>query len=131
MSTLDELATRLQSAGVGVVGATLFKGRRPPAPDACVTINEYYSNAPEFILASSVPNAERPQVQVMARGTDYEATMAKAKAAWSSLAAVANMTLSGTFYRHILVNGSPAHIGNDENDRFLIGFNVTVEKDVS
>jgi hypothetical protein len=130
---LTEVATYLQAEGVAQMGQTLFTGMRPETPDECLTIHEYSGQGPEYQNDGSHaggPARERPQLQVMGRGKDYESVRAMVQAAWVALARVTNRMLSGVWYQEIRPSSSPALIGRDSNDRVLIGFNASVVKEV-
>lgn len=129
MSLLDDIGDYLDLAGVGVVGVTLFLGTQPDTPSECVTVLEYPGNAPEYLQDSTVPAIESPQIQVLARGMSYVAARATCQEAWDVLSTVTNEVLGTTRYLSIRPNGSPAPLGRDNNDRFLIAFNATVRKE--
>lgn len=130
MSVLDEVAIFLQTAGVGTIGTDLFKGSRPDEPDDCVTIYEYPGNASEYVQNKPTPNQESVQLQIVGRGKQYEVVRAKVKIAWDAMQLV-QATLSGVKYRRLHPNASLGLIGRDNNDRVLIGFNATAEKEPS
>lgn len=127
---LDEVAAHLMAVGYGTVGTSLFKGTRPDDPDDLTCLYEYTGANPEYIQEQSSPVFEKPQLQVLVRSKDYETARRKAAQAWGILAQVHNAILSGVRYRHILPNGSPALLGRDANDRLLIAFNASVDKEV-
>jgi Bacteriophage minor capsid protein len=130
---LTELANYLDSLNVAKMGQNLFTGTRPEEPDEVLTLHEYPGQAPEYQNDGAFaggPARERPQVQVMGRGKDYESVRAMVQAAWVALAKVTNTRLSGVWYQEIRPSSSPALIGRDGNDRVLIGFNASVVKEV-
>jgi hypothetical protein len=131
MSTLSELGDYLAGLGIGDLGVDLFLGSRPDAPDTALTLYQYPGGAPEYIQDSFNPSAESPQIQVVARALKYEDADALASAAWVALSPITNTKLGGTYYRSVRPNGSPGTMGRDSNDRVLVFFNVTVEKEVS
>lgn len=132
MSTLSELGDYLEAEVHTVSQATnLFLGSRPDTPDTVLVIYEYAGSSPEYTQESFRPSAESVQIQVVARAIDYEEAKALASEVWSVLACVTNTDLSGTHYRSIRPNASPALLGRDANDRNLVYFNATVEKEVS
>lgn len=131
MPLLDEVSTYLQSQGVGTVNRDLFLGLRPAEPPECLTLAEYAGNAMTYVQERADPLYESPQLQVIARSADYMRARTLAKSAWSVLARLTNSILSGTRYLSIRPNSSPALIGRDQNGLILIGFNCTVEKEVS
>jgi hypothetical protein len=130
---LDEVGAYLEAQQVGQKGNDLFLGTRPEDPDYTIlTVSEYPGMAPEYQNdgASTGPVRERPQLQIIGRGADYESVRAKVQQAWVALSRVTNQLLSGVRYLEIRPNSSPALIGRDQNDRVLIGFNASVTKEV-
>lgn len=134
MSTLTEIGDYLESrlSGDFTQGVNLFLGTRPDEPDVLLVVYEYPGGEPEAVQEKAV-NVEKPQIQIVARagGGDYNAADRAIHRAWNILSTVRNMYLSGTKYRSIKPSGSPGTIGRDTNDRILVSFNATVEKEVS
>jgi hypothetical protein len=128
MSTLSELGDYLEGKSVS---APVFLGSGPDDPDTVLTLYEYPGGPPEYVQESQSPNAETAQIQVVARAVAYDEASALIAQAWAALASVINTTLSGTKYRSIRPNSSPAVMGQDSNGRMLLYFNATVEKEVS
>jgi hypothetical protein len=131
MSTLSELGDYLEDLGIGVQAVDLFLGSRPDEPDTALIIYQYPGNAPEYVQNSFSPIAEKPQIQVVSRAIRYEDADRRAAQAWAALAVITNATLGGTYYRSVRPNASPGLMGRDTNDRVLVFFNATVEKEVS
>lgn len=135
MSTLTEIGDFLEQAAIGIqapnAGYNLFLGQMPDSPDTAIAVYEYPGNAPEYVQNSYAPIAERPQIQVVTRAQTYADAKALADAAWSALSPVTNAILGGTKYRSIRPNSSPAFMKRDTNDRALIFFNASVDKEVS
>lgn len=130
MATLDELKDYLADATT-VDEDIIFKGSSPDAPDDVLVLYEYPGNAPEYVQESFDPSQEKPQIQVVARSKRYEVAKERADIAWQALARITNATLGSTRYRSVRPNGSPGLIRRDANDRLLVGFNASVEKEVS
>jgi len=129
---LTDMALYLEAQGVAKRGNDLFAGTRPEEPDQVLTVWEYPGMAPEYQNdgASTGPVRERPQLQVMGRGKDYESVRAMVQSAWIALGRVTNQVINGTRYIEIRPSSSPALIGRDSNDRVLIGFNASILKEV-
>jgi hypothetical protein len=131
---LNELAHYLETENVARLDSNLFLGLRPEdGPDEILTLHEYPGMAPEYQndgANAGGPARERPQVQVMGRGKDYESVRAMVQAAWVALSRITNRTLDGVRYLEVRPSSSPALIGRDGNDRVLIGFNASVVKEV-
>jgi len=130
---LDELGAWLAAApqSIGVAGTDLFLGSTPDSPDACTTVREYAGEAPERTLGPSTAY-EQPRIQIVCRAgkDDYAAARTKAEAVYKVIDK-AELTLSGVHYLRIEPLQSPFTIGRDENDRWLIGFNASVMKEIS
>lgn len=131
MSTLTELGDFLEGQALGVLAETIFLGSRPDEPDTILALALYPGGPPEYVQDSFDPSAETVQLQVIARAARFEEADRLASMAWQQLARITNMYVSGTWYRSIKPNNSPAILGRDSNDRILIFFNATVEKEVS
>lgn len=129
MAILDEVATLLQTAGVGTVGSTIFKHALPldhPATDA----------SPPIIGLIEVPGLspvrahdskwEQPVLQVAVRGAPagYAAARAKAQDAWNALDGVTNQALSGVQYLSIEALQSPFFLRTDDLGRPVIVFSI-------
>lgn len=137
MSTLADLADFLEGLGLvtlpnppAVVG-DLFLGTRPDKPPKITCLYEYPGGAPEYVQDQQLPVAEKPQLQVVTRAKTYEEAHDQAWRVWRALAVVTNATLGTTYYRSIRPNGSPAVLLRDSDDRVLMFFNASIEKEVS
>jgi hypothetical protein len=136
MSTLSELGDYLATAlGLTQGSATdadgnLFLGTMPDAPSFCLVIYQYPGGESEYIQNQFTPNAEKAQIQVAARADDYDAADRLCARAWNALAPIRNAVISGTKYRSIMAQGRGI-IRVDSNDRPVVAFNATVEKEVS
>ena len=133
MATLDDVATFLQSASVGTVGATIFKGQAPAAPDAVVTLYEYGGAPPEHVGGQTAIAVEYPRIQVTVRGepNDYAAPRALAETAYRALAAASNRLLGTTFYGALSPLQAPFLLRKDENDRVIVAFNIEIMKELT
>ena len=125
---LDDLATLLEAAGVGVVGTTLFKSRMPATPDTAVAIFEYGGSPPERRMSATPGNyiVERPSLQVLCRSTDYPTARTLAETAFRALDGYRG-TLSGRRY-WVAAHQSPYLIQRDTNERDWIGFGTSIMK---
>ena len=128
MSTLSELGDYLEGKSIG---APVVLGSMSDDPDTVVALYEYPGGPPEYVQESQSPVAEVVQIQAVARAVAYQDASALISRVWSALAVVTNMTLSGTKYRSVRPNNSPAVLRRDSNDRILLFFNATVDKEVS
>jgi len=131
MSTLTELGDYIEGLGLGTQAVDLFLGSRPDSPDQLIALYQYAGGPPEYVQSSFSPTVEVVQIQVVARSIAYEDADALASAVWTALAIITNATLGSTRYRSVRPNASPGLMGRDSNDRILVSFNTTVEKEVS
>jgi hypothetical protein len=133
VNVLDQIATFLATAGLGTVGADLFKGKLPNDPNACGALYEYGGLPPEGQFGATSFKHESPSVQVVFRGEphDYEGPRAKAETAYRALTAVETQSLSGTFYNWIHALQSPFFLQRDDAERVVIACNFLCEKEPS
>ena len=133
---LDELASHLQSAGIGTVGTTLFKGALPldtphvAVQDALVALIETAGLPPVQTLEQPPSRYEQPVVQIVSRGVPYGYVHARQKAqdAWEALDGLGNVTLSGTRYLWIHALQSPFWLRSDELNRPVIVFSIRMAR---
>ena len=132
MALLDDLASHLQTQGIGTVGSTLFKGVLPDTPDACVAVLESPAMlGPVRTRKGSlgVPVTERPRVQVLARATSYQAARNKAVDALAALDWLGPVTLNSVAYQQVeALQRPPFPYAVDANGRQVFAFNVEVTK---
>lgn len=134
MSVLTELGDHLENLGIAAqsgAGHNLFLGSMPDSPDEIIVLYTYPGGKPEYVQDSAGPIAERPQIQAVTRAKTYEAAEALAWRVWSAFSVLTNVTLGATRYRSVRPNGSPALLKRDTDDRVLIFFNSSVDKEVN
>jgi Bacteriophage minor capsid protein len=132
---LDELGTFLQTAGIGTVGVTLFKGTMPlDTPSTVETPMVALREVPGLPALRSHDNPpsriRQPVIQVESRGAPYgyAAARATAEAIWEALDGVANQTLSGTTYLMIQALQDPFLLKIDDMHRPTITFTVRCQR---
>ena len=130
MALLDDLGSVLQTAGVGTVGADIFKGGLASTPDMQISMIESGGFSPLRELDNGVP-VDRCTVQVSVRAAayDYAAAQAQAHLAYAALDAVVEQVLSGRRYHQIEPLQPPFLLERDESDRPVFVFNILVEVD--
>lgn len=131
MSTLADLGDYLEDEGLGVLASTLFLGSQPDDPDQILSVAQYPGNPPAYVQDSDTPTRERPQIHVAARAVKFEDADDLAMRAWLALSRVHNTIINSVRYLWVRPNTSPALIRRDTNDRVIVGFNASVEKEVS
>lgn len=137
MPLLDELASYLGAAGVGVVGTSIFQGMLPDSTgataDPIIGLIEYAAGPVERTHALGVASvlAERPRVQALVRGTSYATTRAKAQAIVAAFDWLGRTTLTassggaGTTYAQIeVLQRPPLALGRDANARWRFAVNL-------
>lgn len=119
MSILNDLATYLQTAGIGTLGTNLFESFMPGTPDNAVGIYATGGPAPDPDLPT-----HSPTFQVIVRASDYPSGEAKLASVRSALHQVANQLIGSTYFYYILANSEGGHIGRNERglDEFSINF---------
>lgn len=132
---LQELQTRIAATpgqGLGVE-TSVFRGIMPTAPDVCVSVVQYGGEAPTRSFGSTALQYHNPSVQVTVRGVkyDHDGPLAMAQAIMDYLAAVQDVTLSGTRYYLVTPKQAPMLFKRDESNRVYFVFNCDVFKDPS
>lgn len=127
MALLDEIATKLISAGVAVTGSTaswvVKRGWASPSPDRVFILTETGGFANDGHESALI---DRPTFQLRVRGPrgGYSTARTKIAAARTALE-VGNTTLSGRRYVHIVAQSEPSFMGFDENQRPELVVNFT------
>lgn len=133
MPLLDELASFMATAGLGSVGASIFKGTLPDVAGTAIGLVEY-GGAPPLRRAGGDNQgtlAELPRVQALVRSTDYQTARATAQAVVAACDWLGPRTLtassggSGTAYAAIeVLQRPPLFLGYDANDRVRFAVNI-------
>lgn len=134
MSAMTEIGEYLDAHGIGNLDSApplTYLGSKPDDPDEILVLTPYPGGPPEYTQDSTFPICERIQMQVLARARTMQRAEVLAYSAWNALAVVRNSTLSGTYYRSIVPNASPAMLGFDHRNRAQVFFNMLVEKEPS
>ena len=134
MPLLDEIAARLVSSNVGVIGSNIFLGSKASIPSGSgpyLSLVETGGTAPTRIQNKASANTQRPTAQVAVRALSYSVARTMCKQAYDALDGIFNTTLSGTFYHRVTARQEPTDIGLDANGRPVIVFNIEVEKNPS
>lgn len=131
---LDEIAARLVSQSVGVIGTSIFLGSKaiiPSGDGPYISLIETGGSGPTRIHNQSTPNTQRPTVQVVVRAKSYLTARTKSKAAYLALDGIFNTDLSGVRYHSVTARQEPTDIGLDVLERPMVVFNLDVEKQPS
>lgn len=126
-----DLVTYLDSQLSETAGTNLFAGTPPESPDSLLAVVHYASErSDEYVMAASLtaPGFEVERVQVISRNTSKTTAQSRALAAHAALDNLAGQTLSTRLYYHILSDGPPFNIGQDQNMRWRFVANYQVKK---
>jgi hypothetical protein len=126
MSAASDLATVLQTAGIGTLGDDLFWGRGlTDTPDAQTSVQQYGGLPPEMAMTDVIGKviAERPRCQIVCRANEYAVAEAQARLAWSALTNYKATPGAGSVM-YVSPVQSPFSMGPDQQNRWLYGFNV-------
>lgn len=129
---IEEIANRLVSQGVGIVGTNIFLGTQAQIP----TGNGPYISLIETggtggARTQNDTALERPTLNILTRGKIPSAVRAMSRAAYAALGGpggLFNLSLGGTFYLSIIVRQEPTDIGADDVGRGMFSFNIDAEK---
>lgn len=130
---LEEVATLIAQAGtdVTVPGGTLFFNHMPVDPDECIVLFETQGVEGDQVLDTPGTKYERPRCQVMVRGASYVEARSRIEAVYKTLDTVVNQSVNGTCYLKLRALQPPFYLDRDDNDRFLMVFNLEALKTLS
>lgn len=125
---MEAAGTVLATAGVGVLGQTLFLSMMPDSPDVAVAVYEYPGSPPVETMGAGGPALDRPRIQVMCRAgrDDYPTARDLALAARTALAAVVDQTVGTVHLLRVASTGSVLPLGNDDKERPRVAVNFEV-----
>lgn len=120
MSFLYDLATYLQTNGVGTLGTNLFYSYMPQSPDSCVAVLDGNGPAPDGYLPT-----QKPGIQIVVRSVDYETGTTKVDTIRALLQAKTPGFIGSTYVFFMLLTSEDTHLGRDEagRDAFSMNFN--------
>jgi hypothetical protein len=128
MSFLEDLATQLNTAGVGVYPGisstrTIYIGEMPDSPDAVIALYARPGRAKELYC-----DLQYPELHVEVRAATYAAAQTKAEAIDSALHAQHDVALSAHQYLAIQALGVPAKLEVDGRNRTIFYQNFRIIK---
>ena len=130
MAVDADIATRLQAAGVGTVGTTIFRGGLRTAsasiPHAAIFVLPTGGGGPIPLVDAGATDYTTPTVQIMIRGNvgSYITTQTTAQAA---LDAVHKSTISG-YFQVLARTPQPLYLGLDDTEHPMFSVNVELFK---
>lgn len=116
---IDDIATYLQTAGLGTVGTNIFLSYLPDTVDTGLAVIDTGGVMPDSYLPT-----KSPTIQVFIRGANYEAGKTKLDLVRSTLHQLANTQVGSTYIYYCLAQSEGGHIGRNERglDEFSINF---------
>lgn len=119
MSYLSDIATYLQTQGIGTKGTDLFYANVPAKMDTGVVVLDTGGPLPD----PDIPT-KNPTFQVFIRANTYALGDAKRTAVRDALHRLGNQLLGSTYFFNILAVSEGGHIGRNEagRDEFSINF---------
>lgn len=130
-TTLIEVQKLLKDPPLSL--AFVQRGSLPATPEVCAAIYEYPGLEPEYVFGKATIDIEHPRLQIAFRGApdDYEEPRARAESAYRYLGSLGHGPVNGTRYLTIRPLQPPFRIDYDKNRRWVIGFNVHIDKEPS
>lgn len=130
---IDEVISILVAAGAGTFPGTIIGssiGKVPTGAGPYISVVETSGSGPEGTHNSTtLPAYERPNVQIVTRGSDYKVTAARAQLAYNAFFPIRNQFVQGTWWRQvIMLQSKPGDIGPDDVGRAQLSFNISVVK---
>ena len=125
-SPAADIAGLLQTAGVGTIGTTIFIGRQPDSPDACITVFDIGGTSP-----NPVYGRDEPEYSILVRGVlnDYSGGYDKATEAKNALLGLSNQTVGDAIYALFYMRTDTTFISYDSNNRPNFSSNWRCNKD--
>lgn len=121
MTLIEEIATLMQTAGIGTLGTNLYVSYLPADICPAIAVIDTGGMTPDIDLPT-----KEPTFQVFIRDASYEAGKAKLDAVRALLHQKRNGTLTTTYYYYIYALAEGGHIGRNEagQDEFSINFKI-------
>lgn len=116
MSLPGDIASFLQTSGLGTVGTDIFVGELPESPDNCISI---FQSGGEPPIDQGMDTIDRPGLQVIVRNSSYESCESTILSV-QSLINQKELTINSVYYPYFGALQAPFPIGRD--DQNLIRF---------
>lgn len=118
MSMVSDLATYLQTAGIGTVGTNLFYSYLPANLEAGVVVLDSGGQQPDPYLPT-----KEPMFQVLIRADNYDNGKTKLDAVRAALHQLKNTTIGSIYFYFILAMSEGGHVGRDDAGRDIFSIN--------
>lgn len=134
ITLLDDIVTILVNAGVGTDNVNIFKTSSALIPNGAgpyITLTATGGSGPEGTHnAVGLPAYQRPNFQVLVRGTSTGAVDAMIRNAYAALVAFGqkSQAVNGIWYRSISPLQEPFDTGKDAAGRYTMTVNFAVVK---
>lgn len=121
MTLIEEIATLLQTNGIGTIGTDLYVSYLPADKCPAIAVIDTGGMVPDIDLPT-----KEPTFQVFIRSTSYDAGKAQLDAIRALLHQSRNKTLTTTYYYYLYALAEGGHIGVNEagQDEFSINFKI-------
>ena len=134
MRTLDAMIVRLENAGIGTGGLTIFAGSDVNLPDGgnppLLSLAE--AGGPDPTRFHNTSPLRHPTIQVTARGDIYDDVAALADRAWDALGGGAtplvNVVIGDVFFLTMHPYGDIMQLPVDAQQRVRLAFNVAMTR---
>ena len=128
MSFLEDIATQLNTAGIGIYPGTtstrtIYIAEMPDSPDACIALYARPGRAKEVFC-----DIQYPDLHVEVRAATYAAAQSKAEAIDAALYAQHDISLSTHKYLLITARGVPCKLETDSRNRTIFYQNFEIMK---
>lgn len=123
---LDDLSAYLQPQ----FSYPVQKGSWQEIPDIIIALRETGGFPSQHVNGVGPGQAiiDEPTVQVVTRAKDYQTAMNTCRSVYVLLDGLRNVTLNGLLYHFIRALQPPFFLMRDESNRFLMAFNVHVQR---
>jgi hypothetical protein len=124
---MDDLADYLTGAGIAV---PIQKGTLAQDPDDVLAMRETGGFPSQHVSAVTNGYAvlEEPTVQILARSASYNLAEQTIRLAFGLLDGLRERTLNGIVYYFITAMQPPFFLERDDNDRYVLAFNIHVRR---
>lgn len=121
-----DVATLLQTAGVGTLGANIFIGKQPDTPNACITLFDVGGPSP-----NPVWGRDSSEYSVLIRGdrNDYNGAHTKAIEVKNALLGLPNQVIGDAIYSLFYMRTDTTFISYDSEDRPTFSQNWRINVD--
>ena len=128
MSFLEDIATQLNTAGIGIYPGTtstrtIYIAEMPDSPDACIALYARPGRAKEVFC-----DIQYPDLHVEVRAATYTAAQSKAEAVDTALHAQHDVVWNGHKYILVAARGPPCKLEKDANGRTIFYQNFEIMK---